>query len=62
MTCAKKAYKSKADAQRRADALSKEEGKALYVYQCLTCLRYHLTKRRPQKRSYRDQKGKRHRR
>lgn len=59
MACIKKAYKSKADAQRRADTLSKEEGKALYVYQCLTCLKYHLTKRRPAKRSYKDRAGKR---
>lgn len=54
MPCAKKAYKSKADAQRRADVLSKQEGKPLYVYQCLFCLKYHLTKKHPAKRSFKS--------
>ncbi len=62
VACKKKAYGTKAAAQRRADNLSKEEGKPLYVYQCLSCLMWHLTKRKPQKRSYKDQKGQRHRR
>lgn len=57
----KKAYSTKAAAQRRADNLSKEEGKALFVYQCLSCLKYHLTSKRPSKRSYKDRAGKRRR-
>jgi len=62
MACVKKAYKSKADAQRRADTLSKQEGKALYVYQCLSCLKYHLTKKHPAKHSFKSKvTGKRRR-
>jgi hypothetical protein len=60
MACAKKSYGTKAAAQRRANNLSKEEGKPLYVYQCLSCLMYHLTSKRPPKRSYkRKSDGKR---
>jgi len=51
----KKAYKSKADAQRRAKTLERQEGKPLFVYQCLTCLKWHLTKKRPAKRSFKSQ-------
>lgn len=61
MACRKKAYGTKGAAQRRADNLSKEEGKPLYVYQCLSCLMWHLTKKRPAKRSYKDKAGRRKR-
>ncbi len=54
MACAKKSYRTRAQAQARADNLSKQEGKALYVYQCLTCDRWHLTKKRPAKRSFKS--------
>lgn len=61
VACKKKAYGTKAAAQRRAANLSKEEGKPLYVYQCLSCFMWHLTKKRPVKRSYKDKAGKRKR-
>jgi len=50
----KKAYKTKSSAQRRADKHQKEVGYPLFVYQCSTCFKWHLTKKRPAKRSFKS--------
>ncbi len=62
MACEKKSYPNKAQAEKRAKKLSEEEGKPLYAYQCLACKRWHLTKKRPAKRSFKSRiTGKRNR-
>jgi hypothetical protein len=54
MACVKKAYPNKAAAERRAANHSVEVGYPLYVYQCYVCLKWHLTKKRPAKRSFKS--------
>ena len=39
----KQAYRTKEDAERRAQILFEEKGKRLFVYQCDICGEYHLT-------------------
>ena len=39
----KHAYETKADAERRAEILLKEQGKRLKVYKCQDCGYWHLT-------------------
>jgi hypothetical protein len=60
MGCAKKAYPSKTQALKRASNIEAEEGRSLWAYECLRCGNYHLTSKRPAKRSYKQKRdGKR---
>lgn len=52
MSCLKKAYPSKEQANKRARNIEAEEGKRLWSYKCVTCADWHLTSKRPAKRSY----------
>lgn len=57
----KKPYTSKAQAEKRAANLEKEEGKPLWAYLC-ACGKWHLTSKKPAKRSYKSKlTGKRNR-
>jgi hypothetical protein len=59
MPCIKKPYPSRRVALRRSINLSIEENKLLWVYRC-TCGKWHLTSKRPAKRSYKQKRdGKR---
>jgi hypothetical protein len=60
MPCVKKIYPSKTQALKRAANLELTEHKHLYAYECKRCKHWHLTSKRPPKRSYKKKRdGKR---
>lgn len=61
MGCEKRTYPSKAQADKRAVKLSQEVGYPLFTYKCLDCGRYHLTSKKPAKRSHKGLDGRRKR-
>jgi len=52
MPCVKKPYPSSDQALKRARNIELAEHKALYSYKCRDCGKWHLTSKRPAKRSY----------
>ncbi len=60
MACAKKPYPSKVQALKRARNIELTEGRPLWAYECSSCGDWHLTSKRPAKRSYKQKRdGKR---
>jgi hypothetical protein len=60
-SCSKKAYSNQDQAEKRGRNIEAVEGKKLWTYCCTTCGKWHLTSKRPAKRSYKCRDGKRNR-